>query len=88
VAEVTAEAVATSAVAVHRTSVEAAVACTSAARISEEVAAACVSVGRTLAERASAAHILAVRGSADPGHRALQRAPVSEASAHLRSAAT
>jgi hypothetical protein len=60
----------------------------SAARILAEVAAACVSVGRILAAHASAAHILAVRGSAGPGHRALQRAPVSEASAHPRSAAT
>ena len=46
-----------------------------------------VVVGISVA-RASAAHILAVRGSADPGHRALQRVPVSEASAHLRSVAT
>jgi len=52
-----------------------------------------ISAARALAApisvaRTSAAHILAVRGSAGPGHRALQRAPVSEASAHLRSAAT
>jgi hypothetical protein len=37
---------------------------------------------------ASAGHILAVRGSEGPGDRALQRSPVSEASAHLRSAVT